>query len=46
MYSPMLGIFYLIQIKLRRKALADLPPDVAHKLAHKNAELLRGLEPL
>lgn len=34
------GPFYLKQVALWRKALADLPPDVAQALAHRNAERL------
>ena len=34
------GKYYLKQVALWRKALADLPPDVAHALAHGNAERL------
>ncbi len=40
------GKFYLDQVQLWKKVLADLPLDVAHKLAHKNAERLWGLPPL
>jgi hypothetical protein len=40
------GTFYLDQVKLWKKVLADLPPEVAHKLAHRNAESLWGLPPL
>lgn len=39
------GKFYLKQVHLWRKALADLPPDVAHAMAHKNAERLWRLPP-
>ena len=39
------GPFYLKQIALWRKALADLPHDVAHAVAHKNAERLWRLPP-
>lgn len=37
------GNFYLDQVKLWKKVLAELPLEVAHKLAHKNAERLWGL---
>jgi len=40
------GPFYLKQIALWRQALADLPPDVAHAVAHRNAERLWKLTPL
>lgn len=39
------GDYYLEQIALWRKALADLPPAVAHALAHRNAERLWRLPP-
>ena len=39
------GKFYLKQVHLWRKALAYLPPDVAHAVAHKNAERLWRLPP-
>ena len=39
------GDFYLEQIALWRKALADLPPAVAKALAHGNAERLWRLPP-
>ena len=34
------GKFYLKQIAVWRKALADLPSEVAHAIAHRNAERL------
>lgn len=37
---------YLPQVALWRKVLADLPEDVAHALAHRNAERLWRLPPL
>ena len=37
--------FYLDQIKYWRKAMADLPPDIAHAVAHGNAERLWGIRP-
>jgi predicted TIM-barrel fold metal-dependent hydrolase len=40
------GSFYLQQVTLWKKALEDLPHEVARKLAHKNAERLWGLAPL
>ena len=39
------GRFYLKQVALWRMALADLPPDVAHALAHGNAERLWRIAP-
>lgn len=39
------GRYYLKQIALWRKALADLPHDVAHAVAHGNAERLWRLPP-
>lgn len=39
------GEFYLDQIALWRKALADLPSDAAHAIAHRNAERLWNLPP-
>lgn len=39
------GQFYLDQVGLWRKVLADLPHDVAHAIAHKNAERLWHLPP-
>lgn len=39
------GKFYLKQVKLWRKALRDLPPDVANALAYGNAERLWRLPP-
>ncbi|MFC1491918.1 amidohydrolase family protein [Nitrospinota bacterium] len=39
------GDFYLNQIALWRKALADLPPEAAGALAHRNAERLWRLPP-
>lgn len=38
-------VFYLEQIKQWRKALEDLPPFVAHAVAHGNAERLWRLDP-
>ena len=32
--------FYPLQMQYGRKAIADLPPDVAHAVAHGNAERL------
>lgn len=40
------GEFYLDEVKLWKKVFTELPEDVAHKLAHKNAELLWNLSPL
>ena len=40
------GKFYIKQVRLWRKALAKLPSDVAHGLAHRNAERLWNLLPL
>jgi len=37
--------FYLEQIKQWRQALADVPPSVAHAVAHGNAERLWRLDP-
>lgn len=37
--------FYRLQADLWRKALADLPHEVAHKVAHRNAERLWRLKP-
>lgn len=37
--------FYLEQVKQWRKALAELPPSVAHAVAHGNAEHLWKLDP-
>lgn len=37
--------YYLVQMGFWRKAVADLPPDVAHKFAHGNAERLWKLTP-
>ena len=39
------GSFYLRQAALWRKALQDLPPQVAHAIAHRNAEHLWHLPP-
>ena len=39
------GDFYLRQVSLWRKALRELPPDVAHAIAHGNAERLWSLPP-
>jgi predicted TIM-barrel fold metal-dependent hydrolase len=39
------GSFYLEQAALWRKALAGLPPAVAHAIAHRNAERLWRLPP-
>ena len=39
------GDYYLEQIELWRKALETLPEDVAHAIAHKNAERLWHLPP-
>jgi len=39
-FSEHWGDYFLEQVKLWRKALADLPIKVAHKIAHKNAERL------
>jgi hypothetical protein len=38
--------YYLAQARLWRDALADLPPEVAHAVAHRNAERLWRLPPL
>jgi hypothetical protein len=38
--------YYLAQARLWRDALADLPTDVAHAVAHRNAERLWRLPPL
>ena len=38
--------FYVDQVKLWKHELSKLPDDVAHKLAHINAELLWALKPL
>ncbi len=38
--------WFLPQVKLWRSALANLPEEVAHKLAHKNAERLWKLDPV
>jgi hypothetical protein len=40
------GDFYLRQVALWRRALSELPPAVAHALAHRNAERLWRLQPL
>ena len=40
------GEFYLRQIRLWRKALTDIPENVALALAHGNAERLWHLAPL
>jgi hypothetical protein len=40
------GDFYLSQVGLWRRALSELPPDVAHAVAHGNAERLWRLSPL
>lgn len=40
------GDFYLDQVKLWRQELSKLPEDVAHKLAHRNAEQLWAIEPV
>ncbi len=40
------GKYYLKQVSLWRNALADLPDEVAHALAHKNAERLWKLTPV
>ena len=40
------GDYYLDQIALWRKALETLPEDVAHAIAHKNAERLWHLPPV
>jgi len=37
--------FYLDQMEYWRKAMADLPPDVAHAIAHGNAERLWKIPP-
>ena len=37
--------FYLDQMEYWRKAIADLPDDVAHAIAHRNAERLWKIEP-
>jgi len=39
------GRFYLDQVALWRKALEALPSDVAHAIAHKNAERIWNLPP-
>jgi len=39
------GAFYLDQVALWRKALAGLPHDSAHMIAHRNAERLWRLDP-
>jgi hypothetical protein len=38
--------YYLAQARLWQEALADLPTDVAHAVAHRNAERLWSLRPL
>lgn len=38
--------FYIPQVKLWRKALGELPGEVAHAVAHRNAEKLWNLPPL
>ena len=38
--------FYLEQVRVWRKALAELPGDVAHQFAHGNAERLWRLSPM
>lgn len=38
-------VFYLEQVKQWRQALAELPPAVAHSVAHGNAERLWRLQP-
>ncbi len=40
------GVFFLEQAALWRRALADLPADVAHAVAHGNAERLWKLQPV
>jgi len=40
------GQYYLNQIRLWRRAIKELPPDVAHAFAHGNAERLWRLSPL
>lgn len=40
------GDFYLDQARLWQKALSELPPDVAHAVAHGNAERLWKLKPM
>lgn len=40
------GEFYLKQTRLWQKALSELPPDVAHAIAHVNAERLWDLPPV
>jgi predicted TIM-barrel fold metal-dependent hydrolase len=40
------GQYYLDQIELWRGAIKELPPEVAHALAHGNAERLWHLPPL
>ena len=40
------GDFYLSQVGLWRRALSEVPPDVAHAVAHDNAERLWRLSPL
>ena len=44
-YERHWGPYYLKQISLWRKALADLPTDVAHAIAYRNAEKLWRLPP-
>ena len=40
------GRLYVEQVALWREALATLPRDVAHAIAHRNAERLWKLNPL
>lgn len=40
------GRLYVAQVALWREALAELPDDAAHAIAHGNAERLWKLEPL
>ena len=37
--------FYIEQVRVWRQALRELPDDVAHAVAHKNAERLWNLPP-
>jgi len=39
------GAFYLDQVAAWRRAFADLPPEVTHMIAHRNAERLWRLPP-
>jgi murein DD-endopeptidase MepM/ murein hydrolase activator NlpD len=45
-YADDWGNAYLRQVRLWKAALADLPAEVAHAVAHRNAERLWNLPPL